>query len=485
MLLQTKKFMIKQIAYIFVIILVFNFSLVKAEEEIIQESEVNVPVLADESDATAEEFEELPETKQEVSVENIPEYATGTEQIQLNSNQEPIIFVFDSAEEETESGSSTSLIAQADDENLIGTSTASSTDSIADIESINSSSTEPVSSSTEESFVSGGSPRIPIIGSVSSAVFDKPEIIAQWQMLDSGDDDSADPEVQILPSGKYKVDKKYTACVIAANSFEEINSAEAIVSYPENVAFDKAQTRGCGQKKSEISLNKIAKEETIELVCNKIRNNNNNLLNWQENKESHLYDYADVCGLEGFLARENVSLFCAESALAFDDPAGEYEIVVTIKDSKENFDEARNILKYLELTTFENDFSDFQYGAVNENKLKIIAGDSVWGNSLAPTVRNIGNTRLQIKIQQNDFNLGKTNNIWNIEYRTRVGENAEWLSYFPEQTAHLKDSLDLGQTANIDFGILIKKYPEDDNQSNFSGEMILSAEKVPGLICQK
>ena len=178
-------------------------------------------------------------------------------------------------------------------------------------------------------------------------------------------------------------------------------------------------------------------------------------------------------------------MFCAESSLAYDDPAGEYEFVVTIKDSKENMDASRNILKYLELTTFENDFSDFQYGAVSENKLKIIAGDSVWGNSLAPTVRNIGNTRLQIKIQQNDFNLGKTNGIWNIEYRTRVGENVEWLSYFPEQSAYLKDSLDLGQTANIDFGILIKKYPEDDNQSNFSGEMILSAEKVSGLICQK
>ena len=220
-------------------------------------------------------------------------------------------------------------------------------------------------------------------------------------------------------------------------------------------------------------------------IAAKIRNDNNNLLNWQENKEDYFYDYADVCGLNGFLAKENVSLFCAESVLAFDDPAGEYEIVVMAKDGQENLKEAKNILKYLELTTFENDFSNFQYGKVDLGELKILQGDSIWGNSFYPTVRNTGNTRLQIKIKQNDFNLGKTDGIWNLEYSARIGKDAEWLNYLQEQTAYLKNSLNLGEIANIDLGILIKKYPDDDSLLDFLGQMTLSAEKVSNLVCQK
>ena len=525
MLLQIKKSKLKQIVYICIIILVFNFTLVMAQEEVLQTSENVINNEAPESEVSSqaeepdsmeiisEEEEIIPEQIEqslekvdetvlaedgdekkfdglsmdgEIDIEDIPETATGTDEIPQDLGGEPIIFVFDSAEEEDESGSSTSLIVQADDESLYGTSTASSTDSAALFEIENSSSTESVSSSTEESFVSGGSLQTTVIGSVSSVVFDQPKIIAQWQMLASGDDDSADFGVQILPSGEYKIDKKYTACAIIGGDLGASGSVLANVNYPEGIAHGNSFERGCGQQKNEIELNKTAKEEAIELVCGKIRNNNNNLLFWhKDEKTGYAYDYEKVCGLEGFLARESVSLFCAESALAFDDPAGKYEIVVMVKDNQENLDEARNVLKYLELTTFENDFSNFQYGKVNQNELKILKGDSVWGNSFYPTVRNTGNTRLQIKIRQNDFNLGKTNGVWNLEYRTRVGENAEWLSYFPYKYAYLKDPLDLGKITNIDFAILVKKYPENDNRPAFSGEMILSAEKAPALVCQK
>ncbi len=305
-------------------------------------------------------------------------------------------------------------------------------------------------------------------------------------MLASGTDDSKDLGVQILPSGEYRVDKKYTACVLIANIADEsFATATASIYYPENIAFDKNSERACGQIKNEIKLEKVLKEEAIDLICNQIRNDNNNLLSWYENEESgSVYNYEKICGSEGFLDQNKASLFCAENSFSYDDPAGEYQVLVSIKKGLENLDEAQNILKYLELTVFENDFSDFQYGAATPNELKLIEGDSIWGNSLHPTVRNIGNTRLQIKIWQNDFNLGKSNGIWNIKYRARVGENADFLDYFPEQTAYLKDPLNLGETANIDLGILVKKYPEDENQSDFSGQMMLSAEKIPALSCQ-
>ena len=505
---QTKKFQLKSIAYICIIILVLNFSLARAEEETVftetassTEEGAEAVVLADEFDIAteeassteadsflADEFDEVAaeeaSSTSEADIENISEIATGTEENLQDFEGEPIIFVFNSLEDEN--CASTSPVVSVSDENSNGTSTASSTDSVTFFETENSSSTEFVSSSTEESFVDSASPQTSSSGAVSSVVFDQPEIIAQWQMLVAGSDDSADVGAQILPSGEYKVDKKYSVCAVVGGDLTATGSILANVSYPENIAFDKAQTRGCGQQKSEVELNKIAKEEAIALVCDQIRNNNNNLLAWNKNeKAGYVYDYEKLCGLDGFLAENTALLFCAESSLAYDDPAGEYEVIVTIKDGKGNTGASQNILQYLELTTFENDFSNFQYGKVNLNELKVLQGDSIWGNSFYPTVRNTGNTCLQIKIQQNDFNLGTTNGVWNLEYMTRVGENAEWLSYFPEQTAYLKNFLNLGQTTNIDFAILIKKYPEDENQSAFSGEMVLSAEKIPSLTCQK
>jgi len=566
MLLQTKKFNFKSIVYACLVILVFNFTplnkinglklfahstyltgftLVRADEDIVQESvnetvdsapesEINSQIEefeAEENSAQEEEIivsqeenllavdedvavtesvsaeeavengaviqgeiNDLLETEQPENTGNISGIATGTEEIRLKSGQEPIIFIFNNSEADTESGSSTLPSIAGSDEIIGWTSASSSADSAVLIGDKTGSSTDPISSSTEESLGGGASRQNSLTSGGGGIIVAQLELIAQWQMLAlkdnnavQGSDDSQDVGVQLLPSGEYDIDKQFSVCALVAN-FKDASliNLSAIIYYPEDAAYSENLDRGCGQKKSEVELSIVSPEEATELVCDQIRNNNNNLLLWDKNENAgYDYDYEKVCGAEGFLAQNKASLFCADSALAFDDPAGEYQVLITAEDSQGNSDEARNILKYLELTIFENDFSDFQYGRANQGELKVLLGDSVWGNLFYPTVRNIGNTRLQIKIQQNDFNLGKTNGAWNIEYRTRVGENAEWLSYFPAQTAFLKDPLDLGAVTNIDFAILVKKYPENDNRPAFSGEMILSAEKVSGLACQK
>ena len=141
-----------------------------------------------------------------------------------------------------------------------------------------------------------------------------------------------------------------------------------------------------------------------------------------------------------------------------------------------------NYLEYLELTTFENDFSEIIYGSVKLNELKILQGDLSWAESTNPTVRNTGNTRAQIKIWQNDFGLGKTDNLWNLEYQAKIGDRADFISYLPEQTAVLADPIDLGKAINADFSVLVKKFPSE--KSAYGGQMTLSADKAANLTCE-
>lgn len=525
MLFQTKKTNFKIIIYVFIIFLIFGFSLARAEEEIVQESqndnnaieieindtpdesvvednmseeteeevsgqdlaEEDVPILIDESSTTVEQvtnqYEEISDNLDETDIDSLAEIASSTEQITASGTEEildedPIIFVFDGLEAENEASSSLNI----DDSFQVASTSSSTVDLIS--EDKNSSSTDSVSSSTEKLFEESLDNGASSNNNGVSIISKESEIIAQWQMLASSSDDSKDIGVQILPSGEYEVDKNYKACVLVKDSGNPI-SASASIYYPKNIAFDKNSREACGQIKNELKLEKVLQEDALNIVCNQIRNNNNNLLSWYKNeKTADTYNYENVCGTEGFLNKNKASLFCAESSLSYDDPAGEYQVLVKIKNEQEDLDEEINTLKYLELTVFENDFSDFQYGRADLGEFKIIKGDTIFGNSLYPSVRNTGNTRLQIKILQNDFNLGKTDGSWNLEYKARVGENADFLNYLPEQTAYLKNPLNLGETANIDLGILVKKYPEDENQLNFSGEMTLLAEKIPALSCQ-
>ncbi|MCK5510886.1 hypothetical protein KAI65_05100 [Candidatus Parcubacteria bacterium] len=535
--LQTKKIKLKLIAYICAISLILNFGFVMANEEVLPESESEAPEIetsdqtdvdepavneeaneeankeevdqteteesADEEQVAVEQNENLQEETQEEIIDEFEQNDNLPEEIDdvvlVDFSDEPIIFVFDSLGDKAEDQASGSQAVLFNSESANGSSTASTTEDMASFSDKTSSSSKLIidKASSSPSIVnssSGGSGGSSAAAKIDNDVFfNKPEIIAQWQMLAlkdnniyKGEDDSKDIGAQILPSGEYKLDRQYAICAIVGGDFGTAGSVLANVNYPKDIAYDKSFKKGCGQEKSEVELSAIPKKEALEIICRQTRENNNNLLVWHTNKEeNYVYGYEKVCGTKGFLEQDTVSLFCAESSLAFDDPAGEYQVLLKVKDSQENLAEASNVLKYLELTTFENDFSNFQYLRVAENKFKITRGDSVWGGLFRPTVRNIGNTRLQIKIQQDDFNLGKTNGIWNLEYKARVGKNAEWLNYFPEQIAYLKDPLDLGETTNIDLGILIKKYPENDNQSAFSGQMILSAEKISSLTCEK
>ncbi len=330
-------------------------------------------------------------------------------------------------------------------------------------------------------------------------------ILAQWQMLDeiadnqyTGADDSTEKNAQFLPSGQFEISKPIAICALVADAggTAEINEVAAEIYYPETVAkslnsvgdasaSSTAVRVGCGGLYSQLLLAKQSVETVSALVCGRLRNNNNNLPAWGSDKTENLvYSYDHLCGQDGLLAKQQADLYCGEASLAYDSPAGDYKVKISAQNLSGETVIGENDLRYLEITTFENDFSDIQYGLIKAGVLKTLNGDEIFDTATAPTIRNTGNTRLQIKITQNDFNLGKTDGVWNLEYRAKIGDQANFLTYEPEQTTALSNLVELGQSVRSDFSILVKKFPPDDGKNNYAGSMTLSADKAPALGCE-
>ncbi len=132
------------------------------------------------------------------------------------------------------------------------------------------------------------------------------------------------------------------------------------------------------------------------------------------------------------------------------------------------------------------DFNTLNYGNVNLNSEKIIAGDLLWNNPKGEnqaTVRNVGNTRLQMSVMQNDMGLGKTDGIWNIRYSAKAGINDVWKNYWPEEVVFLDDPLNLSGTAEMDFSIEVLKFPVTIGP-DYAGKMTLNVQKIEHLACQ-
>ncbi|MFH1412880.1 MAG: hypothetical protein ABIG10_02525, partial [bacterium] len=190
---------------------------------------------------------------------------------------------------------------------------------------------------------------------------------------------------------------------------------------------------------------------------------------------------------------QTAALYCKYTSLKWEDPAGMYEVRVHAVDLASTAGEPLvNEFEYLPLTSFEVDFANVNYGEVRQGIHKIVSGDRTWdpydpsyGGGETPTVRNTGNTRLNMTIWQDDMGLGKTVNggeWWNVEWDARVSSYADFTVFDPyEVDVVLSDTLELSHTEEMDFSILVNKFPLE--WDNFGGEMILGAEYTKFLIC--
>ncbi len=343
-----------------------------------------------------------------------------------------------------------------------------------------------------------------------------PIIKAKWEMYGpydtaTGEDELPAAGAQFMPTGIWGSrdpqdttgEMNFSICAIVTDpdGMADIDGVYTDWYYPSTIAFHPAPDdhqdhinggrvgdpdygiNGCAAPvEDENQLTKLEKMAGYELFCNQIRTNNDNLPTFFPLVgQTGYYSYDEICGETGELMKDTAYVYCADKSLEWEDPAGDYKVEILALDAAGLFSHSGeqnlnyNHFEYLPLTGFEVDFENVVYGSVKLNTHKRISGDKTFseGDGL-PSVRNIGNTRLYMWVEQDDMGLGTTDGQWNIMYDARVGNNeADWKNYWPDTNTWLEDIVDLSEVEEMDFSILISKFPFQT--TGYIGTMDLSA----------
>lgn len=313
-----------------------------------------------------------------------------------------------------------------------------------------------------------------------------PIVKAKWEANpDRYTDEDVAAGAQFLPSGHYQQNTTISLCAVVTDpdGLADVKNVYADVFYPEvalgssHVALSDQSGLGCGELMQEDSLTRLSKADGIALFCDMVRNNNNNLPTFNTG-----YDYDEICATDGELQKETAAVFCGQKDISYEDPSGDYEVWAVAQDQVGLQGILRNTFNYLPVTAFETDFTSVSYGNVRLNTHKIISGNLTWGDSKA-SVRNVGNTRLSMLVSQDDMGLGKTDGVWNVQYDARVGSSASFADYYPTETQLLTDALDLSELDEMDFSVIITKFPPTHLGDSYTGTMTLSATPEDHLQC--
>lgn len=335
----------------------------------------------------------------------------------------------------------------------------------------------------------------------------KPIVKVKWEMLnevsgdpgvgEAGHDDDTASGAQFMPPSQWDKDLEYTVCAIVTdpNGISDISGVYADIFYPDDRAYSEdpanpdvlgdpdSESHGvgaCGEFIEQNTLQQLSKNDGYELFCEQVRDNNNNLPEFASD-----YDYDDICNPDGELLKEEAYVYCDDKTLKWEDPAGNYTVSVIAQDNAgNNSDPLENDFEYLALTAFEKDFTSINYGQVLLSTPKRISGNLTWNDGIA-SVRNVGNTRLNMWVAQDDMGLGQSSGEWNVEYDARVGNDEhDWEVYDPfgyksttpnwsSDYTVLEDILELSEVEEMDFSIHVKKWP--NSNTSFGGDMWLGA----------
>lgn len=313
-----------------------------------------------------------------------------------------------------------------------------------------------------------------------------PIIKAKWERDLTASREDGDPShlvfgSQFLPSGQFEVDKLVEYWVIATDP-EGVNQITQVVvdvyhpgGPPEN-----------GSWKYQLILTRVDKVSVGIPAYIDARDKDMVWFNSQpiQYTDAEVWDELD---------KSTAQVYMASAPLSYHQPAGDYTVVADAYDggkwASEGGTSLRNSFLYKPVGGMEVDFNALGYGDIAVSTEKWISGNVVWdtpiGAAPAPnraTVRNIGNTDLQITVRQSDMGFSYSGlppataysgptaptNInttpaaylssWNVVFDARLGSFAGNAMYYdPNVTVTLPNKLPLCNTDELDFSIHIYK----------------------------
>jgi hypothetical protein len=187
----------------------------------------------------------------------------------------------------------------------------------------------------------------------------------------------------------------------------------------------------------------------------------------------------------------SADIYMVEGGLYYEQPAGDYKVVIKAVDKQANQITLENHMLYVPIAAIEIDFTSLSFGSVSVCDNKQVDGDRTFVVPSEPagpipmngaTVRNIGNTLAQVTVHETDLfqggiPLGKTGDEWNVEYDARLGDATHTNVFFdPCETVTLPDILELSTEEKLDFSIHIKKF---GTTGTWTGTMTIGCVYVP------
>ncbi len=309
-----------------------------------------------------------------------------------------------------------------------------------------------------------------------------PIIKAMWVQdttpyLEDGDPAHVQPGSQFLPPMKFegKKDLEFWVVVTDPEGVSTIQLVEINVYYPD------------GAHKFQLILEKVDKWEV-------------GIPAYQAALSSCLVKYGpgyDHANVQHQLDQSLSAVYMATGYMHYHQPAGTYAFCADAMDTFGNWastDETDlcSSFWYIPVPALELDFKKVDYGTVQVGAQKMVGGDRTFlSKDGKPTVRNIGNTPVQIMVAQDDMGFGYSgigaDKEWNVQYKARLGHLPADLVYFEPGWAKgdavpvsipwtvLPNILPLCTTDKMDFGIeVIKSKP-----SVKCGEMLIGW-RIPG-----
>ena len=332
-------------------------------------------------------------------------------------------------------------------------------------------------------------------------VTEVPVIKAVWE---TPDDYPLSAETQMDAPADCGQQKEVTICaVLEDNSLTDLMTAaqaNAVLNGKAWLYYDRRPGQindnydlPVNAESSPIALNALSKDDSISLFCGNIGAKVPGITTYylRPGTTSSYYDYADICDSQtGQLYKGTARVYCGTFNLSYESAAGDYEVQVKATDAQANnvyTPRNTNWFTYVAWTAYEIDFDEVDYGSVARSEWDLDMdgnniGDGTWGPSLIdgelrPTVRNLGNTELNMRVWQSNMSQN-SNPLTNVKYKARVGsQTSSWKEYNKETWKTLDEILPLSTKMEMDFGI----YTDDWLQAGekFSGTMKLDAVASP------
>jgi len=285
-----------------------------------------------------------------------------------------------------------------------------------------------------------------------------PIVIAKWEVdrttnLENGDPTHSVAGSQFIPpctyGGKHTLD--YYAVVYDKEDGGDVYMTFADVYHPD--AYGAA---GRTDFKYQVNFNEMSLADSVAA--------------WNAVKSKNLVAFGSsytINDVEYWLVEKGLArVWHGTADLDYCQRDGHYTVLVQAIDQNDVYSAVTpNTFEYLETVCSEYDFTTINYGSINLGVDSWVPGDTTFGTAAFPTVRNLGNTQLRVKINETDMTppFGKdSGNNWMVWYGGRLGDSSGTsINYYPYEETTLPDELDRCSQDELDFMIHVVKGPSN------------------------